>query len=121
MSKDKILGTKTKAKELVDFILTSLEADKAEDVVIIDLEGKADFAFYVIIASGRSSRHISSMADSAADKLKASGLSHIGIEGKAVGDWVLIDAGDVIVHLFRPEIRENYEIEKIWNLYTPVT
>lgn len=115
MSKNKILGTKTKAKELVDFILISLETDKAEDILTIDLEGKADFAFYVIIASGRSSRHICSMADSAVDKLKASGLDHIGIEGKSVGDWVLIDAGDVIVHLFRPEIRQNYELEKIWN------
>lgn len=115
MSKNRTLGTKANAKELVDFILKSLDDDKAEDIEVIDLEGKADFAFYVVIASGRSSRHISSMADSVADKLKATGLDHIGIEGKSVGDWILIDAHDVVIHLFRPEVRQNYEIEKIWN------
>lgn len=115
MKNNRTLGTKANAKELVDFILKSLEADKAEDILVIDLEGKADFAFYVVIASGRSSRHISSMADSVADKLKSTGIDHIGIEGKAVGDWILIDAHNVVIHLFRPEVRENYEIEKIWN------
>ncbi len=114
LDKNRNLSTKPKAKELVDFIIKSLEEDKAEDIVIVDLEGKADFAYYVIIASGRSSRHIGSIADSIADKLKKAGMDHIGIEGKAVGDWILVDAHDVIIHIFRPEVRANYELEKIW-------
>jgi ribosome-associated protein len=115
MNNSRNLGTKANAKELADFIIKSLESDKAEDILVVDLEGKTDFAFYAIIASGRSSRHICSIADSVADKLKGAGMDHIGIEGKLVGDWVLIDAHDVVIHLFRPEVRENYELEKIWN------
>jgi ribosome-associated protein len=101
--------------ELVNFITNALESDKAEDIVIVDLEGKADFANYVIIASGRSSRHINAMANNITDKLKHLGLDHIGIEGKAVGDWILVDAHDIVIHLFRPEVRANYELEKIWS------
>ncbi|MDF3047324.1 MAG: iojap family protein [Candidatus Midichloriaceae bacterium] len=109
------LCKKSNAKQMLDSIVALLEENKSEDVLIIDLENKADFAYYVIVASGRSSKHICSIANNIADDLKAKGMEHIGIEGLEVGDWVLVDAHDVVVHLFRPEVRENYEIEKIWN------
>jgi ribosome-associated protein len=106
---------KENAKQMLNRIVELLEENKSEDILIIDLENKADFAYYVVVASGRSSKHICSVANNIADELKSKGMEHIGIEGLEVGDWVLVDAHDVVVHLFRPEIRENYEIEKIWN------
>lgn len=108
------LNSRSGAIKLKDLIIASLTDDKAEDILDIDLEGKTSFAHFMVVATGRSSRHVASLADKLVDRLLAAGHSGINIEGKAQGDWVLIDAHDVIVHLFRPETRDLYEIEKIW-------
>jgi nicotinate-nucleotide adenylyltransferase len=92
----------------------SLDDDKAEDVVVIDLKGKSAFADYMVIASGRSNRQVVAIADHLAERLKAEGHGHIPVEGKQGGDWVLVDAGDVVVHVFRPEPRSFYALEKMW-------
>jgi ribosome-associated protein len=95
-------------------ILKSLDDDKAEDVVQIDLRGKSEMGDYMVIASGRSSRQVGSMAEKLTDRLKQTFGILSKVEGKDTGDWVLIDTGDVIVHLFRPEVREFYQLEKMW-------
>lgn len=95
--------------------MASLEDDKAEDAVVIDLDGKTTIADAMIVASGRSARQIGAMADHLLVKLKAAGLNTVQIEGRSQSDWVLIDAGDVVVHLFRPEVRAFYELEKMWS------
>ena len=99
---------------LLAFILTQLDDDKAEDVVSIDLQGKSAMADHMVIASGRSTRQVSAMTEKLTDRLKAERGVLCRVEGKDAGDWVLIDAGDVIVHLFRPEVREFYQLEKMW-------
>ncbi|PPR63361.1 MAG: Ribosomal silencing factor RsfS [Alphaproteobacteria bacterium MarineAlpha4_Bin2] len=91
-----------------------LDDDKAIDIVDIDLAGKSTIADAMVVASGTSVRQVGAMADHIREKLKASGLKGISIEGAENCDWVLIDAGDVIVHLFRPEVRDFYRIEKLW-------
>jgi ribosome-associated protein len=95
-------------------VLTSLEDDKAEDIVAIDIRGKSSFADMLIVASGRSARHVGALADHIMRKLKEAGVSQVHVEGMPHADWVLVDAGDVVVHLFRPEVRSFYNIEKIW-------
>lgn len=95
-------------------VLTSLEDDKAEDIVAIDIRGKSSFADMLVVASGRSARHVGALADHIMRKLKEAGVSHVNVEGLPHADWVLVDAGDVVVHLFRPEVRSFYNIEKIW-------
>lgn len=100
--------------ELLDQILKSLDDDKAEDVVSINLRGKSEIADYMVICSGRSTRQVSAMAEKMTDKLKHEFSVFCKTEGKDQGDWVLIDAGDVIVHIFRPEVREFYQLEKMW-------
>ncbi|MCI5049294.1 MAG: ribosome silencing factor [Rickettsiales bacterium] len=95
-------------------IEASLDDDKAEDIVSIDLNGKCSFADAMIVASGRSQRHVGALASKLQDKLKEAGMPALSVEGTETCDWVLIDAGDVIVHLFRPETREFYNIEKMW-------
>ena len=100
-------------------ILTRLDEDKAEDIVLIDLKGKSSMADAMVIASGRSQRHVSALADHLARAIKDAGYGRAPIEGLPQCDWVLIDAGDVIVHLFRPEVRAFYNIEKIWSVDTP--
>ena len=102
------------SEELLARILTSLEDDKAEDVVQIDLRGKTAMGDYMVIASGRSTRQVSAMAEKLIDRLKHDFGRFARIEGKDTGDWVLIDTGDVIVHIFRPEVREFYQLEKMW-------
>jgi len=99
-----------------DLVLAALERDKAEDVEIIDLEGKTDFARFAIIATGRANRHVAAMAEKIADDLKASGLlpGGVGLEGLESKQWVLVDAGDVIVHIFLPEAREHYDLVKLY-------
>ena len=99
---------------LLKTILASLEDDKAEDVVTIPLAGKSQMADHMVVASGRSSRQVGAMAEHLADTLKRESGMICRTEGKDLGDWVLIDAGDVIVHLFRPEVREFYQLEKMW-------
>jgi len=100
---------------LVHFILNQLDNDKAEDIVSIDLQGKSAMADHMVIASGRSTRQVSAMTEKLTDVLKSDRGVRCRIEGKDAGDWVLIDAGDVIVHLFRPEVREFYQLEKMWS------
>ena len=102
------------AGETLRRILESLDDMKAEDTVTIDLAGKTSIADAMVVTSGRSTRHVTSIADSAIDSLEKAGVKGIRVEGKRNGDWVLIDAGDVIVHVFRPEVRAFYDIEKMW-------
>ena len=102
------------SETLLAGILASLDDDKAEEVVKIDLRGKSEIADYMVIASGRSSRQVASIADKLTERLKHDHATVAKVEGKDAGDWVLIDAGDVIVHVFRPEVREFYQLEKMW-------
>ena len=102
------------SEELLARILSSLDEDKAEDVVQIDLRGKTAIGDYMVIANGRSTRQVSSMAEKLMDRLKQEFGRIARVEGKDTGDWVLIDTGDVIVHIFRPEVREFYQLEKMW-------
>ena len=95
-------------------ILAKLDEDKAQDIVLIDLKGKSPMADSMIVASGRSHRHVGALADHLLRTLKENGLGRAKVEGLPHCDWVLIDAGDVIIHLFRPEVRMFYNIEKIW-------
>ena len=94
--------------------IESLEDSKAEDIVSIDIQGKSSLADYMIVASGRSHRHVAAVADHLIKALKDAGYGNARVEGLASADWVLIDSGDVIVHVFRPEVREFYNIEKMW-------
>lgn len=96
-------------------IQAQLDDDKAEDIVTIDLCGKTDIADAMVVASGRSARHVGAMADKIVKKLKESGFGRARMEGAPACDWVLIDAEDVIVHLFRPEVRQFYNLERIWS------
>lgn len=106
--------TQPTSEELLARILNSLDEDKAEDVTQIDLRGKTSIGDYMVVASGRSTRQVAAMSEKLMQKLKDDyGLS-CKVEGKDTGDWVLIDTGDVIVHVFRPEVREFYQIEKMW-------
>jgi len=102
------------ATPLEEAILSRLDEDKAQDMVLIDLKGKSAMADTMIVASGRSHRHVGAIADHLLRTLKENGLGKAKVEGLPHCDWVLIDAGDVIVHLFRPEVRTFYNIEKIW-------
>ena len=102
------------SRRMLELVTTSLEDDKADNVVVIDLASKSTMADYMVVASGRSTRQVGSMADHLRDKLKAAGHEGIGVEGQTRCDWVLVDGGDVIVHLFRPEVRAFYNLEKMW-------
>ncbi|HQU69612.1 MAG TPA: ribosome silencing factor [Albidovulum sp.] len=95
-------------------VLTSLDDDKAEDVVTIDLRGRSSVADHMVICSGRSSRQVAAIAEKLVERLKTEFGRSSKVEGKDQGDWVLIDAGDVVVHVFRPEVREFYQLEKMW-------
>ncbi|WP_157018427.1 ribosome silencing factor [Mesorhizobium xinjiangense] len=95
-------------------VLDSLEDSKAENIVSIDIQGKSSLGDYMVVASGRSNRHVSAVSDHLLKTLKDAGLGGLRVEGQASADWVLIDAGDIIVHIFRPEVREFYNIEKMW-------
>jgi nicotinate-nucleotide adenylyltransferase len=106
---------------LLELVRQSLDDTKAEDVVVIDLKGKSAFADYMVMASGRSTRQVVAIAENLADKLKQSGRGYTPVEGKQTGDWVLVDAGDVIVHVFRPEARAFYALEKMWALEDEAT
>jgi ribosome-associated protein len=97
-------------------VQSSLEDDKADDIVVIDLADKSSIADFMVIASGRSARQVGAMADHLREKLKAEGVHGIAAEGQERCDWVLIDGGDVIVHLFRPEVRSFYNLEKMWGV-----
>ena len=101
-------------EDVRDIILEALEENKAEDIITISLKGKSAIADYMVIASGRSTRHVVGLSNHIAEMLAKAGASKARFEGKDNGDWVLGDTGDVIIHLFRPEVREFYNIEKIW-------
>ena len=100
--------------QVLDIVERSLDDDLAEDVRVIPLAGKTSIADYMVVASGASARKIDAMADHLIYKLKHSGLGRVAAEGRDNKDWVLVDAGDVIVHLFRPEVRAHYDLEKLW-------
>ena len=102
------------SEQVLAAVLASVDDDKAEDVVQIDLRGRSDVADYMVICAGRSSRQVASIADKLMDRLKLDFGMIAKVEGKETGDWVLIDASDVIVHVFRPEVREFYQLEKMW-------
>jgi ribosome-associated protein len=102
------------SQALLELVLKSVDDDKAEDIVQIDLRGRSDVADYMVICSGRSSRQVASISEKLADRLKQEMRISVRMEGKETGDWVLIDAGDVIVHVFRPEVRDFYQLEKMW-------
>jgi len=108
------------ADRIEALVLGVLDDDKAEDVVSIDLEGKSSVTDVMVIASGRSNRHVGAIADHILRKLKDQGFGRVKVEGLSTCDWVLIDAGDVVVHLFRPEVRNFYDLEKMWSV-TPDT
>lgn len=91
-----------------------LDADQAEDIVSIPLAGISSIADFMVVASGRSSRHVAAMAEKISSRMKDEGMGFAKIEGLPTADWVLIDAGDVIVHLFRPEVRSFYNLERMW-------
>lgn len=99
---------------LTQLVLASLDDDKAEDIQVIDIHGKSSFADMLVIASGRSARHVGALADHLMRKLKEAGVKQVRVEGMPQADWVLVDSGDIVIHLFRPEVRAFYNIEKIW-------
>ena len=106
--------TKTGSSALVDKITIWLDEAKAEDIVSIDLAGKSTIADSMMIATGRTDRHVGAIADQLQRHLKEAGCTKLRIEGQQNCDWVLIDTGDIIIHLFRPEVREFYNLEKMW-------
>ncbi len=107
-------GNKDASAAMLARILGSLDENKAEDVVVIPLAGKSEMADNMVIASGRSTRQVSALADMLFKKIKEETGIICRLEGKDSGDWVLIDCGDAVVHLFRPEVREFYQLEKMW-------
>ncbi len=102
------------AARTLELVLASVEDSKAEDIVTINIAGKSALGDYMVVVTGRSSRHVMAICDHLTTDLKDEGLGSPRVEGQETGDWVLIDTGDVIVHVFRPEIREFYNIEKMW-------
>ena len=102
------------ADKTLNMILSRLDDMKAEETVTIDLRGKSAFSDYMIIASGRANRHVGAIAENVTKALKETGIKNIHVEGMPNCDWVLIDSGDVIVHVFRPEVREFYNLERLW-------
>ncbi|MCB1451643.1 MAG: ribosome silencing factor [Nitratireductor sp.] len=103
-------------EELLDTVITSLDDSKAEQPVTIDIKGKSPIADYMVVVSGRSHRHVGAIADHLLRELKDKGYGTARVDGLPACDWVLIDASDVIVHIFRPEVREFYNIEKMWQV-----
>ena len=100
--------------EMLTRVIASLEDDKAEDIVTIDLRGRSAMADHIVICSGRSARQVAAIAEKLVDRLKQATGRSARVEGKDTGDWVLVDTDDVIVHVFRPEVREFYQLEKMW-------
>jgi ribosome-associated protein len=106
--------TASGSDRLLSLITTSLDQDGAEDILAIPLAGRSSIADYMVIASGRSTRHVAALSENLVDRLKQEAGTASRVEGKEAADWVLIDTGDVIVHVFRPEVREFYQLEKMW-------
>jgi ribosome-associated protein len=103
------------SSKLLVLVKTTLDDDKAQDVVVIDLAGKTTLADFMVVACGRSARQVAALAGKIQEKLKNTGCGRVPVEGLPQADWVLIDAGDVIIHLFRPEVRAFYKMEKMWS------
>ncbi len=103
------------AEEILALVLAHLDDNKAEDIVSIELRGKTSIADYMVVASGRSQRHVGATAEHLVEALKARGVKSVRVEGFPACDWVLIDASDVIIHIFQPEVRSFYNIEKMWS------
>ncbi len=112
------LKARPAADETLNLILSRLEDMKAEETVTIDLRGKSAFSDYMVVTTGRSNRHVGAVAENVAKGLKETGLKSVHVEGLPNCDWVLIDSGDVIVHVFRPEVREFYNLERLWTQNT---
>ncbi len=108
-----------KISDLKEIVINTLDLNKAQDIVTIDLKDKSSIADYMIIASGTSSRHIQSLSEQVLEKLKNNGVKDPKIEGKESGEWKLVDGIDLIVHIFHPEKRKFYELEKIWSELIP--
>ena len=108
-----------KISSLKKEIINTLDSNKAQDIVSIDLEGKSSMADFMIIASGTSSRHIQALSEQVFERFKQSGIQNCKIEGKDSNDWKLVDGIDLIVHIFNPEKRKFYELEKIWSEFIP--
>ncbi|WP_429275923.1 ribosome silencing factor [Novosphingobium gossypii] len=104
---------------LLNLVLSSLDDDQAQELVTIDLDGKSSIADFMVIASGRSTRQVASMAQKLGERLKENGFGNPRIEGLPAADWVLVDAGSVVVHLFRPEVRTFYNLERMWGFDGP--
>ena len=102
------------ADKTLNLILSRLEDMKAEETITIDLRGKSSLADYMIVTSGRANRHVGAIAENVTKALKETGIKNLHVEGMPNCDWVLIDSGDVIVHVFRPEVREFYNLERLW-------
>jgi ribosome-associated protein len=100
-------------------VCSALDNNKAKDIVTVDLAGKANFADAMVIATGTSARHVASLAEHVVAALKSAGAEHVPVEGHPLCDWVLVDAGDVLVHIFRPEVRGQYNLEKMWTATLP--
>ncbi|WP_368484247.1 ribosome silencing factor [Thalassospira lucentensis] len=116
------IGTAKKTlspSEMLSLVKSTLEEDKAEDLVTIELTDKTSMADYMLIATGSSSRRVAAMAEHIVEALKEAGQGRAAAEGKEQGDWVLVDTGDVIVHLFRSEVRAFYNIEEMWGVENP--
>lgn len=107
-------GPDLQADRLHEIVLASLDDDQAQEVVSIPLAGKSSIADFIVIASGRSSRQVAAIAQKLAERIKAATGRSARIEGLPVADWVLIDAGDVVIHVFRPEVRSFYNLERMW-------
>jgi ribosome-associated protein len=115
-----LLPTGTSSQALLGEIVHWLDEAKAEKIVSIDLNGKSSIGDFMVIASGRSDRHVGAIADQIKKKLKDAGAGKVRVEGLEACDWVLVDTGDIIVHIFRPEVREFYNLEKMWSAERPV-
>jgi ribosome-associated protein len=114
-----VLKKRPAADETLNLILSRLDDMKAEETVTIDLRGKSSISDYMIVTSGRANRHVGAIAENVAKGLKENGIGAPHVEGLPNCDWVLIDSGDVIVHVFRPEVREFYNLEKMWTSEKP--
>ena len=113
---DRVSKVRPDAEETLRLVLASIDDMKAEDTLTIDLTGKSSIADHMVVTTGRSNRQVGAIADRVVEDLRKAGLKNVRVEGMPHCDWVLIDAGDVIVHLFRPEVRSFYNIEKIWSV-----
>jgi ribosome-associated protein len=109
-----VLKARPDVDQSLQIILARLDDMKAEETVSIDLRGKSSLTDYMVVTSGRSNRHVGAVAENVAKALKDSGVPRVHIEGLPNCDWVLLDTGDVIVHVFRPEVREFYNLERLW-------